>query len=217
MLDISMDLDSVLYPFAGPLRSWFIEGLGYNESQIVPATTWEMWEPWGITEPRFWSGLAAGVRAKAIMWEGEPEPHAKEMLAQLISKGHRIHIVTARDIPGAVLEARSATYYWLQKYLDLPWSSIIISSNKTILPSQLLFDDAIINLDMAKQAGILPVCYNQPWNQDWTGLRVHDFLDVYDLVVQLTEELKRDYPDPRSVHTANTLDKEPTTAGTELK
>lgn len=215
MLSITLDADGVLYPFADKLRAWMIDGMNYDEGQITPVAEWHIWEQWGITEARFWQCVAEGVRKKALFWEGEPEPLAYEMLGRLLSMDYQIHIVTARTVPGATLEARSATFYWLENSLKLPWSSVIISNNKAIIRSHALIDDSVINCDTVAQHGILPICYNQPWNQDWGGMRAHDFYDVHDLVLELTEELSRDNPDPRKLHDARTRIEEPTVVGSK--
>ena len=49
----------------------------------------------------------------------------------------------------------------------------------------LLLDDKTDNLNDVINTNIIPICYNQPWNQDYTGFRAHNYDEVLTKITEI--------------------------------
>ena len=74
------------------------------------------------------------------------------------------------------------TKYWIIDK-QIPFDYYKFTHDKGSVKGDHLFDDGIHNLESALNSkNSIPVCFNQPWNQDWKGLRVYSHQEFLDIV-----------------------------------
>jgi 5'(3')-deoxyribonucleotidase len=78
-------------------------------------------------------------------------------------------------------EIEEYTEYWLIKN-SIPFTDYKFTHDKSEVKGNHLLDDWPRNLEKVLQAkSSIPVCFDQPWNQDWKGQRVkthQEFLNI---------------------------------------
>jgi len=86
------------------------------------------------------------------------------------------------------------TLNWLENYnihLDgimlITYDEKNCTKNKDIIRGEVALDDYIRNLEDYAKVGTIPVCFDRPWNQDWSGKRVKSLYGFY----LLLQDLKR--------------------------
>ena len=194
LLNLGVDLDGVLYPFHQVTQNYFIEDLGYSSSRIESPEIWDVWEQWDMPENEYWKGIRQGIKDGVIFSKGDPiDPLAAGYLSDLVSKGVSLSIVTARDIPGVIEESRRATFTWLNEHFNIPWSAIVVSSNKAVIQNHFFVDDAIKNLDLVQDNEIIPICFDQPWNSEFPGIRVKSIEDVHGIMMTTLTQISEAY------------------------
>lgn len=184
MAHIGFDLDGTIYPFVEDVDA-YLTSLGHQRDDRHGL--WDVWDHYELTQTEFWRLVVQGVNKGEILRHGEPHFGAMDILTRLVMDDHQLYVVTARGNMG--LAAKRATYLWLEQYLPIPWSGILISNNKAILPFKYFVDDHDRNLKTVEEAGIIPICYDQEWNQDWEGEhRCKNLWEVYETITALEDD-----------------------------
>lgn len=189
--DVGIDLDGCVYDFVAAIRG----EVSLNHPHLDPsseADSWTFYEQWGLSTDDFLDLYSAGVKSRRVLWQGEPIAGTVEGWHQLVSSGHRIHIITDRRPPGAEREAQAATLAWLAQH-NLPYDSVTFSPDKTLIrslarhPERTVFiDDKHENHDALTSAGIKSFLMDRPWNQMASGARVRDLRHYADQVGHLS-------------------------------
>jgi uncharacterized HAD superfamily protein len=140
------------------------------------ATTWNFYkDQWNMTTAEFLESYAAGVRARHIFTYGAADPEGVAVLNDLADQGHRLHIITARRIAGAELEAELATEAWLLRE-GIPFHTLnVVAGAKADTARRLTIDVAVDDAEHHYDELVdefSPVLFSQPWNADHTGRRV---------------------------------------------
>jgi phosphoglycolate phosphatase-like HAD superfamily hydrolase len=125
-LDVLIDIDGVLYPFPEVFTPYASVQLG--RELALDTTRWEFYEEWGVDYAAFVELVTQGVNERQLWWEGAPYVDVPAAVARLRAGGHRLHLVTARDITGAEA-AMAATNHWLA-LLDLVVESVNLAQDK---------------------------------------------------------------------------------------
>lgn len=191
---IGLDCDGVLYDQVDAFRWWIHHSTGRSLDELGPATAWHFYrDDWGYTLPEFLDMFTAGVRAGAIFGQGAPLPGTVRSLQRLREAGHRLIVVTNREIAGidlAVTEQLTRT--WLDTW-QLPIDDLVISADKTVADVDLFLEDSIDNYDAIDRHGhAIPVLFDRPWNQDnGTRWRVSDWVQFEDFAQRIAAELGR--------------------------
>ncbi len=137
-LDVLIDIDGVLYPFPEMFTPYASEQLG-RELEL-DTTRWEFYEEWGVDYAGFVELVTQGVTDRRLWWEGAPYADVPGAIARLQDAGHRLHLVTARDITGAEA-AMAATNHWLGEH-DLVVESVNLAQDKPTVMGGLGLDPA---------------------------------------------------------------------------
>jgi hypothetical protein len=131
-LDVLLDVDGVLYPLPELFTPYAADRLG--RELRLDTTNWEFYTAWGLGYDDFVELLGEGVRERKLWWTGTP-------YADVVPAGHRIHVVTARDVSGIEAEALDATRHWLDRH-DLDVDTVNLAQNKTVVIDRLGLDPA---------------------------------------------------------------------------
>lgn len=116
-------------------------------------------------------------------WNGvEIMPGAKEGIKTLLSLGHEIYIVTSAHPDTIKWKAE-----WLQRELpEIPWSHVVVASNKSLVTGDVLVDDGLHNL---YSGDYIKVLFDKPWNRKVdqskftdTILRVYNWDEIVKII-----------------------------------
>jgi FMN phosphatase YigB (HAD superfamily) len=189
--DIGVDLDGCAYDFVEAIRVETRLHFPHLDSSSE-ARSWTFYESWGLTAPEFLELYAQGVRGGRVLWQGEPYPGTVEAWQSIAGAGHRIHVITDRQPPGAESQAREATLYWLEQ-CSLPYTSISFSPDKTLIARlaeyrdrTMFVDDKHENHVALQTAGIRSFLLDRPWNQQASGPRVRDLAHYAGRIAELS-------------------------------
>jgi uncharacterized protein len=176
MARIALDIDSTLHHYWDLLdelsQRRFGIPLPYDEQKT-----------WSITqlEPDQLKALVEETHSHDNVVDAEPYPEAVETVRHWHDQGHYIHITSHRSD-----RAREATERWLER-IGMPYDDLHCSYDKVSrcveLGIDVLVDDSPVNLDRAREQGILGATIVHPWNaelvdqngviggRDWPELR----------------------------------------------
>jgi FMN phosphatase YigB (HAD superfamily) len=136
-LDVLLDVDGVLYPLPELFTPYAADRLG-RELEL-DTTNWEFYAEWGLGYDDFVELLGEGVRERKLWWTGAPYDDVVPAIHRLRGAGHRLHLVTARDVRGIEAEALDATEHWLHRHrIDV--DTITLAQDKTVVLDRLGLD-----------------------------------------------------------------------------
>ena len=176
MAKIALDIDSTLHEYWGLLQRVVRERYGVE----LP---YEDQRGWGITvlERDAVVHCIEETHSDENILAGVPYDDAVETVREWYEAGHWIHVTSHRRIQTA-----SATRRWLEQ-IGMPYHDLHCSFDKVSRCAELgihvLVDDSPVNIERAREAGIVPATIIHPWNEelverdgvigarDWTGLR----------------------------------------------
>jgi 5'(3')-deoxyribonucleotidase len=128
------------------------------------------------------------MRYPDIYQELDPIPGACEGMYELVARGHDVIVATA--VPKSAAFGLHGKQVWLRK--NMPFFSLdnlVSIHRKDLLRADLILDDGVHNLVPCQEADMLAVCLDNPWNQDWHGLRVQDWAQFLRLVTDVENAL----------------------------
>jgi uncharacterized protein len=173
---IALDIDSTLHEYWGLLQRVVRERYGVE----LP---YEDQRGWGITvlERDAVVHCIEETHSDENILAGVPYDDAVETVREWYEAGHWIHVTSHRRIQTA-----SATRRWLEQ-IGMPYHDLHCSFDKVSRCAELgihvLVDDSPVNIERAREAGIVPATIIHPWNEelverdgvigarDWSGLR----------------------------------------------
>ena len=166
---IGMDVDGVIRPIHPRLVEVYLE---YNpEHKVAPIKQWHTYDispyfPIGKLIYKFWFE----DHADEIYLTVKPSPGAIEFI-ELLRRDNEVVIVTKQ--PNKHTEELTEEWLSINKILN---HGILHAQDKGIFEGDIILDDSTKNLEDVLQArSAIPVCFNQPWNQDWQGLRIYNY------------------------------------------
>jgi 5'(3')-deoxyribonucleotidase len=173
---IALDIDSTLHHYWDLLDDLSQRHFG------VPLPYAEQ-RGWGIDqlEPKQLKHLIAESHSDENIETAEPYPEAVETVRAWHDDGHWIHITSHR-----AEHTREATARWLER-IGMPYDDLHCSYDKVTrcveLEIDVLVDDSPVNLENAREQGIVGATIVHPWNEqivrrdgvigarDWRELR----------------------------------------------
>jgi uncharacterized protein len=159
---IALDIDSTLHHYWDLLDSIARERFGvelpYAEQR-----------DWGITKldrPDLISVIEETHSEENIV-NAEPYPGAVDVVARWHEEGHWIHVTSHRAVA-----TREATERWLER-IRMPYDDLHCSYDKVTrcveLGIDVLVDDSPVNLENAREQGIVGATIVHPWNAELVG------------------------------------------------
>lgn len=176
MAKIAIDIDSTLHHYWDLLERIARDLYGVEIPYAKQRT-------WGIEQLEREQLVACIAQSHSDdnIRDAEPYPGAVETVRAWHAAGHWIHVTSHR-----ALATREATAAWLDG-IGLPYHDLHCSFDKISrcveLGIDVLVDDSPVNLERARDAGILGATLIHPWNEqiaredgfvaaeDWHGLR----------------------------------------------
>ena len=162
MARIALDIDSTLHHYWDLFRSIVNERFGVD-------LAYEAQTDWGITRlPQEHVRLAVReTHSDENIAAAEPYPGAVETVRAWHEQGHWIHVTSHR-----AEECGPATARWLDD-VGIPYDDLHCSWDKVSrcveLEIDVLVDDSPVNLEGARDAGILGATILHPWNRELGG------------------------------------------------
>ncbi len=182
IVHVGLDVDGVLRDLATPLIQVFEREYPHLAGQHVPVTEWPEWAGFERYFPAEVDLKALTASHLREIWVNAPAyPDVAAFLAR-IPDHWILHVVTTQ------LSDRTSAYTreWLNRHgLTVPADRFHVTSRKGECPVDLLVDDVVHNLKAAREAGIVAVCRDRPWNRGWDGSRVDSLVDLFPLVERL--------------------------------
>jgi uncharacterized protein len=156
---IALDIDSTLHHY------WdLLDELAQIRFGI--SLPYEQQSGWGIDklEPAQLQELIAESHSDENIETAEPYPYAVETVKAWHGQGHWIHVTSHR-----ALHTREATERWLER-IGMPYDDLHCSYDKVTrcveLGIHVLVDDSPVNLENAREQGIVGATIVHPWNAE---------------------------------------------------
>lgn len=140
----------------------------YNIRPFFPTlTSEEIYEP--LYDDNMWNSLI-------------PIDESIKYMKQLKDDGHDIKLITATNVKSMPIKCN-----WILKhYPFMDEKDIWMVFDKSWISADVLLDDCMENLYGKNYLGI---CYAQPWNKTYTGLRVNNWKDFYNIIKNIRGDL----------------------------
>jgi hypothetical protein len=192
-MDIMIDIDDVLFPWADEIHRRAVErGL----TDLDSYTTWHMWEDYGIPK-EVWLDLVADAALDGMYVDVPPVPGSVEALRRLHWAGHAIHLVTARGFhlngnEGQDEQVREWTDLWVHEHA-VPHKTLSYARDKVAIQEDLgvefdyALDDGPHNYYALTAACVDAYLLDRPHNrhvETRIGHRVHSVDEFVDLVLR---------------------------------
>jgi FMN phosphatase YigB (HAD superfamily) len=159
---IALDIDSTLHHYWDLFQPIVRERFGVDMA-------YEEQTGWGITKipPEVLREAVKETHSEENIAGAEPYPDAVETVRAWHEAGHWIHITSHRAESCAPATAR-----WLDA-IGLPFDDLHCSYDKVTrcveLGIDVLVDDSPVNLERAREEGILGATLLHPWNREFEG------------------------------------------------
>ena len=173
---LGIDIDMVLRDLTNQLVKVYKKY--YPTHEVVPLEKWDKYELGGY--------FPIGYKIKCFFFHEHPEEiylqakiydGALEFMRELKRKENDITVVSSQ--PTKYLE--HLTKGWLHRN-EIHYDHYLFTEDKSEFKGDLLLDDYTGNLvKVLDGKNAVPVCFNQPWNQDWKGNRVYTYKQFLDI------------------------------------
>lgn len=162
---IAIDLDSTLNNLIQMWLQWYNRDSGERISSYH-IKSWQVhkYVPCG-------TNIYSYLNNPALYEACIPQPYSIEVTKEL-SRRHELVIVSA--ISKNTYDVKKE---WCNKHF--PHIKHFVGTHSKQFIGDVLIDDGIHNLETYKG---LTICYNQPYNQDWGGVRVYNWQEVLELI-----------------------------------
>lgn len=186
-LVINVDSDGVLYPFIDRM----LDRLDPDGSRgLGRPDRWDAWTALGIEKEEWYRAFHEGIEEGDIFRRGAPYPGAMVALQELVAQGHRVRIVTNKNLSDRRLATQARVnflHWWEQVKGPLDCPIIFSGGDKRDFVADVVIDDHP-DIRGWGQQGALNLLWHQPWNCDtlyfaWQKpVRVRSWSEVFDQI-----------------------------------
>lgn len=181
---LGVDLDNVTADYTAGIAQFMHEEYGWSEEDTPPPTDYDFIKAkgWPFADradflQKHQEFVDRGGLLGLKVMEG-----ASETLHALVAEGVKIRVITHRLLRnGTYTQVMSDTGRWLDAH-RIPFHEICFTGLKASINVDLLVDDAPENISAVRAAGMPVAVFDQPYNQQFDGLRVHNWEEVGSLV-----------------------------------
>jgi 5'-nucleotidase len=181
---LGLDLDGVCADYTRGFRRFVAAERGVDAATMPEPVDWD-WTRcgWGIGSREEYLELHARAVAGGLFRELDPLPGVSEALWRLSDVGVRIRVITHRlIITGGHGAAAADTVTWPDDQ-KIPFWDLCFMADKPQVGADLYLDDSPSNLDAFRQAGLPAPIFDQPYNQQLEGPRVHNWAEAAQAVL----------------------------------
>lgn len=193
-LNIGHDLDGNIYDWSRAVADGFIAA-GYDPERFTEVPTqWHCWEDWDMSYEEFEREYTSMIQDGLLANPGYLIDGELDFLMVCTQRGHKNHIITSRNEGPLIRAAMAQTYFWVgQNLAPAAINSVTISSNKSIVTTDLFFDDKADNVrDLMDSDCLAPYLVDQPWNRDAVDLdsvRIYSAQDKLRVLIDVEDTL----------------------------
>lgn len=170
-MNIGIDMDEVLAEFLDSVIEFhnYEFKTNYTKQDFF---SYNYWEVWGGTYEEMLNKMELFYRSDYYK-NIRPVNGSKEALIKLKSNGHKLFVITSRQI-----KFERETVSWLNKYFPEVFTSILFgnhfsTSGKPIPKSllckkvgvDLMIDDSLEYIKDCSDSGIISILFDKPWNR----------------------------------------------------
>ncbi len=184
---VGLDLDGVGFPFVTEFKKLLRRNLsarpgfmehefGVNPTELMSKLhgqprSWSWFKhQWGMTPDQF-NGIFRMLVGQGLFAQAAPRDGYRALCSELIEAGHEVFIVTNRAVPGVEEKAIADTEGWIDRW-DIPHTKLVITADKTSVPTDVFLDDYDGNVRDVFDRGrsengklTIPILYDRTWNQ----------------------------------------------------
>lgn len=175
--DIMLDWDDVVTPWADVVHAQcVIDGITNGR----PYSTWHMWEDYGC-EKEAWENSVIRATLNGLYTDTDPYPGAVTAINELLWRGHRIHIVTARGFMANGEQIKQWTRQAIARH-GIGHTTLTFHKDKVQAMADLglhfdyAIDDGVHNYEALDAAGVNVWMHTQPHNTSFDAERRIDSL-----------------------------------------
>jgi 5'(3')-deoxyribonucleotidase len=181
---LGVDLDGVCGDYTAAFRQVVADELGCDPTTLSDDRDWTF-SSWGLDGPTF-ERLHKAAVLEHHMFRWMPPLHGvAEALWHLSDQGVWIRLITHRlYVSWGHATAISDTVHWLDE-VGIPYRDLCFLGHKPQVEADAYLEDAPHNVTALRAAGNTVIVFDQPYNRDLDGLRVHDWPAAALLVADL--------------------------------
>lgn len=180
---VAVDIDGVLYELVDALRQWRHRRLGVPLAAMPDPGIYDLEAAWNYPSGGLVADLVAGVKDREVFWKGAAHLPGLVGVRALKAAGHRVVLVTARNLPGIEDLCLEATETWLASPgVEVEYDELVLVTDKTTIEWDFLVDDYEKNVRAGHGVGRHAVLVNRSWNAS-VSLRQSPWEDIPALVV----------------------------------
>jgi hypothetical protein len=180
-IDVGIDLDGCLYPFADVMRAW---AAGARGEALEAPTTLSFWsDDWGMSDAEFDRLRTLGSSMRVVYDAGVPDPEVLAAMRRIADAGHRLHVISSRS--GVWHVDEQVTRDWLWRW-GVPHETLhIVDGSKAAVVGALgvrvMLEDSVV---AARELhGVCNVAvWARAWNTQWDGVRIVSGWELEQLV-----------------------------------
>jgi hypothetical protein len=183
---IALDLDGVVFDYAGYLREKLMSATG----RYVPEDhrDWSFAKSGWFADEQEWLDFHANLAANGMFTSMDPITGAVEGVSRLRSDGWKIKVVTSRFLPGVdVQRCKDETKESLDA-IGLRYDDIVYLENKEQAGCDIYIDDSPMQVKRLSENGDCIICYRYPYN-DYISHKADAVCESWDEIVAYIESL----------------------------
>ena len=172
-MKIGIDIDGVIRDFVNKTEEVYFRE--YPSHKLIRRDVYDfsLWFPIGKEIFKF----IYETYSKEIFTQAQPYENAFDFMIKL--RGGNCVILVTNQLTRNLEEL---TKKWLE-IKNISYDKLMFTKDKSEFIGDYLLDDCTANLERIRQErNSIPVCFDQPWNQDWKGLRVKSYNKFLELI-----------------------------------
>ncbi|KFI93337.1 5 nucleotidase deoxy cytosolic type C [Bifidobacterium saguini DSM 23967] len=174
---LNLDLDGVCADYSGALRDYLVDHGVMNPDAHPEENNYALYENagWPFRTREEYLAAHKAAEQEHLYATMRPIEGAPEALRFLAENHVYIRIVTHRlFVSGQHQMAVSDTAQWLDTW-GIPYMSLCFTGLKDSMQATVHIDDSPSNITALRKVGQHVVVFDQPYNQNFVGPRIHDW------------------------------------------
>ena len=182
-----VDLDGVCADYHLGFREVVAADLGVEPESLTRPTEWG-YHHWGIDDADFNRLHKLAVTEKRMLRNLPVMEDCPDALWRLSDLGVWIRIITHRlYVNWGHAVTVGDTVEWLDEH-RIPYRDICFLGDKPQVGADAYIDDAPHNIEGLRRTGANVIIFDQPYNRHLGGLRAHNWIEVEEIVSELSAQ-----------------------------